>query len=566
MMFETFFDIFKVLGSLCLFIYGMKVMSEGIQGAAGSQLRNLLRRVTKNRFIGLFSGFILTALVQSSSATTVMTISFVNAGLLSLVESAGIIMGANVGTTITGWLVAVGIGKFELQEYVLPILVFGLPMIFMNRGRLRFWGEFLIGFSLLFLGLAFLQDSVPDLQSNPDWLEFLKRYANDSYLSLIVFVLVGTVLTIGIQSSSAAMALTLVMVSKGWIPLETAGAMILGENIGTTLTAEVASLVGNVHAKRSARIHTLFNIIGVLWAIIILPWIIPPLFAFVEQRLATVATQANPATVTFALFHTLFNLFNVILLIGFTPWLIRLAKRTVSSQGEEDEIFRLEYLSSLFKTPELSIIEVQKEVNRFGELTSRMSEFSQQLFLTTDKDERKQLTKRIKKYEVITNRIENELSEFLAKISRDRLTSRISIRVRNLLSICSALENIGNIYVLFAKNIKRKTEEKIWFNQIQRERMMEFFNLIDEAYKIMQTNLANESYDKINIGPAEAIEKRINKLHKVLRKESFFDPELEVDLHNDSQIIFILLVNQLEKIGNAIYSVSENLTDTSETA
>lgn len=541
-------------------------MSEGIQGAAGSQLRNLLRRVTKNRFIGLFSGFVLTALVQSSSATTVMTISFVNAGLLSLVESAGIIMGANIGTTITGWLVAVGIGKFELQEYVLPILVFGLPMIFTNRGRLRFWGEFLIGFSLLFLGLAFLQDSVPDLQSNPDWLEFLKRYANGSYLSLIAFVLVGTVLTIVIQSSSAAMALTLVMVSKGWIPLETAGAMILGENIGTTLTAEVASLVGNVHAKRSARIHTLFNIIGVAWAILILPWIIPPLFSFVEQQLANVTTQANPATVTFALFHTLFNVLNVVLLIGFTPWLIRLAKRTVSSQGEEDEIFRLEYLGSLFKTPELSIIEVQKEVNRFGELTSRMSDFSRQLFLTTDKDERKRLTKRIKKYEEITNRIENELSEFLAKISRDRLTTRISIRVRNLLSICSALESIGNTYVQFTKNIKRKTEEKIWFNQIQRERMIELFNLIDEAYKIMLTNLANESYDKISIAPAEAIEKRINKLRKTLRKESFFDEELEVDLHNDSQIIFILLVNQLEKIGNAIYSVSENLTDTSETS
>lgn len=564
-MFETIFDIFKILGSLCLFIYGMKVMSEGIQGAAGSQLRNMLRRVTKNRYIGLISGFILTALVQSSSATTVMTVSFVNAGLLSLVESAGIIMGANVGTTITGWLVAVGIGKFELQEFVLPILVFGLPMIFTNRGRLRYWGEFLIGFALLFLGLAFLQDSVPDLQSNPDWLEFLKRYANNSYLSLFIFVIAGMVITIGIQSSSAAMALTLVMVSKGWIPLETAGAMILGENIGTTLTAEVAAFVGNVHAKRSARIHTLFNIIGVLWAVILLPWIVPALNNFVEYQLGNLS--ANSTTVTFALFHTLFNLTNVLLLIGFTPWLIRLAKRTVRSHGEEDEIYRLEYLGSLFKTPELSIIEVQKEVRRFGDLTYRMSGFARELFLSTNKEDRKQLHKRIKKYEDITNRIENELSEFLAKMSSDKLTPRISVRVRNLLSICSSLESIGDTYLQFSKSIKRKAENKIWFHQIQRERMLKLFDLIDEAFKVMLDNLANESYDKVTLGPAEAIEKQINKFRKAVRKESFDtnnNDEIEVDLHDDSQIIFTLLVNQLEKVGNGIHNVTEALTDTND--
>lgn len=558
---DTALDILRILGSLCLFIYGMKVMSEGIQRAAGSHLRNILRTMTKNRYVGVLSGFILTALVQSSSATTVMTVSFTNAGLLSLSEAAGIMMGANVGTTITGWLAAIGTGKFEISEYVLPVLAIGFPMIFMTRKRVKFWGEFLIGFALLFLGLSFLQESVPDLQNNPNWLEFLKTYANNGYPSLISFVLIGTLITVVLQSSSAAMALTLVMVSKGWIPLETAGAMILGENVGTTLTAEIASLVGNVHAKRSARIHSLFNLIGVIWVILLLPFIIPTLYDFVNKALFFQSSPAGTDTITIALFHTLFNVCNVILLIGFTPWLIKLAERTVRSKGENDETFRLAYLGTMVKTPELSIVEVQKEVVRFARLTSRMSGFARELFLSTDKAKQKTLHKRIKKYEAITDRIEIELSSFLAEISSDKLSSKISIRVRNLLSICAYLERIGDIYLQISKNIKRKSENKIWFNQIQRDKMLQLFDLVDEAFIQMIDNLSKDKYDHISIVPVETIEKQINKFRKSIRNEVFEGSDIEVELNVDSQIIFTLLVNQLEKIGNSIYNVSEALVD-----
>ncbi len=540
----------------------MKVMSEGIQRAAGSQLRNILRSMTKNRYLGVFSGFLLTALVQSSSATTVMTVSFVNAGLLSLGEAAGIMMGANVGTTITGWLVTIGTGKFEISEYVLPVLAIGFPMIFMTRRKVRFWGEFLIGFSLLFLGLSYLQNTVPDLQNTPETLEFLKTYANNGYPSLIAFILIGALITIIIQSSSAAMALTLVMVAKGWIPLETAGAMILGENIGTTLTAEVASLVGNVYAKRSARIHSLFNVIGVSWVILLLPLIIPALRDFVEHSLFFRFSPVGTDTITIALFHSLFNICNVLLLIGFTPWLIKLAERTIRSKGEEDEAFRLAYIGAMVKTPELSIVEVQKEVLRFAKLTNRMSGFTRTLFLSTDKSEQKALHKRIKKYEGITDRIEIELSSYLAEISSDRLSSKISVRVRNLLSICSYLERIGDNYLQISKNIKRKTENKIWFNQVQREKMLYLFDLIDEAFALMITNLSKDSYSNISIVPAEAIEKQINKFRKSMRNEVFeSNSDIDIELNVDSQIIFTLLVNQLEKIGNSIYNVSETLID-----
>lgn len=560
-MLDTFFDILKIIGSLGLFIYGMKVMSEGIQGAAGSQLRSILRSMTKNRYIGVFSGFLLTALVQSSSATTVMTVSFVNAGLLSLVESTGVMMGANIGTTITGWLSAIGTGNFELSNYVLPILGIGLPMIFIYKGRIKFWGEFLIGFSLLFLGLNFLQDSLPDIHSNPEGLEFLRTYANDSYISLICFVLIGALVTIVIQSSSAAMALTIVMVSKGWIPIETAGAMILGENIGTTLTAEIASLVGNVHAKRSARIHSLFNIIGVAWMIILLPFIVPALRSFIENQLFFQFSSSKNDTITIALFHTLFNLSNVLLLIGFTPWLIRIAKRTIRSHGEEDETFRLEYIDTLVKTPELSIIEVQKEVLRFGDIVKRMASFTRSLFTTTVQTDRKDLHKRIKKYERITNRIEYELSSYLAKISSDRLSPQISIRVRKLLSICSDLENIGDIYLQISKNLKRKAENRIWFNQVQREQMLKIFDLVDEAFSIMVDNLSINNYASISTSSADSIEKQINKLKKLVHNEVPQQRDLDIEFNADSQIIFTLLTNQLEKIGNKVHHITETLAD-----
>ena len=278
-----FSDGIQIFGSLAFFIYGMKLMSDGIQRAAGSQMRSILRTMTKNRYLGVVTGFLITALVQSSSATTVMTVSFVNAGLLTLVESAGVMMGANIGTTITGWIVSLLGFKLKLSAYSIPLFAVGVPMLFSNKGKLKYWGKFLIGFAILFLGLSYLKEAVPDLKNNPEVLTFLSNFTEWGFFSRVFFVLVGAVVTIIVQSSSAAMAITLTLCSQGILPFEVAAAMILGENIGTTITAELASLVGNTNAKRSARIHSMFNIIGVTWMVILLPLILPALSGFMQD-------------------------------------------------------------------------------------------------------------------------------------------------------------------------------------------------------------------------------------------------------------------------------------------
>lgn len=277
-------DLLSLIGALGFFIYGMKVMSDGIQKVAGNRMRKILSAMTSNRVFGVFTGFLITSLVQSSSATTVMVVSFVNAGLLSLVESIGVIMGANIGTTLTAWLISIFGFKVKISAMALPIIALGFPMLFSSKSTIKSWGEVLIGFALLFMGLEFLKDSVPDLQSNPEVLEFLSQYTDKGLLSTLIFIGVGTIITIVVQSSSAAMALTLVMCYQGWIPFQLAAAMIMGENIGTTITANLAALVANVHAKRAARAHFLFNVFGVIWMIIAFPLFISNINSYMGKH------------------------------------------------------------------------------------------------------------------------------------------------------------------------------------------------------------------------------------------------------------------------------------------
>lgn len=554
------FDILRILGSLAFFIYGMKVMSEGIQKAAGSQLRTIMRRVTRNRYVGLLSGFLLTLLVQSSSATTVMTVSFVNAGLISLIESAGLMMGANIGTTITGWLISMGIGKFSFADYSLPIIALGLPLLFIKDGKRRFWGEAVIGFALLFLGLDFLQKSVPDFNEFPEALRFLTNYSQLGFVSSLLFVLIGGIITAAVQSSSAAMALTLVMLSKGWIPMEVAAAMILGENIGTTITAEIASLVGNVHAKRSARIHSLFNIIGVTWMILLLPWLLPMIREFTETSIVPYFKFSSSDVTTIAAFHTFFNLTNAVLLIGFAPWLAKVATKTVSVKGAKDENFRLAFIDSLLKTPELSIIEVQKQVARFGEITSRMSGFTKQLLLATEINAQNELLERIRKYEDITDRIELELSNYLDKISTDEVSLQTSVRIRNILAICTNLEQIGDAFFQMSKVIERKREEKIWFNQHQRDQMIKMFGLVDTAFKILDENLSSPKYSYVTLEKAKEAEHHINTFRDQLREEIDLSRDKK-DYNINSTLIYNNLFSLLEKIGDHIMHCSEAIVN-----
>jgi len=337
-----------LLGSLGLFIFGMKIMSDGLQRTAGEKLRKMLGSITSNRFKGVFTGFMSTSIVQSSSVTTVMTVSLVNAGLINLRQSAGVMMGANIGTTITAWLVLLLGFKVSISSYALVLIALGAPLLFMTFRRSKDLANAIIGFAILFIGLQFLKDAVPNLDKDSALVQFFVNYKDIPFFSNIMFVGLGALVTIVIQSSSAAMALTLTMVSKGIIPFEVACAMVLGENIGTTITAEIASSIGNVHAKRSARIHSLFNIVGVTWMLIVIPLFLELIGFFIGQSHGVTFDPENTgmANEGIALFHTLFNSANVLLLIGFVPFLVRFAEKSVSSKGEADEEFKLDYISA----------------------------------------------------------------------------------------------------------------------------------------------------------------------------------------------------------------------------
>ncbi|MEM1122590.1 MAG: Na/Pi cotransporter family protein [Bacteroidota bacterium] len=548
----------QVFGALAFFIYGMKVMSEGIQKAGGVQLRKSLELMTKNRFLGILTGIIVTAFVQTSSATTVMTVSFVNAGLLSLVESAGIIMGANIGTTITAWLVTILGFQIKLHTLSIPIFAFGVPMLFVNKGKWRFWGEFLIGFAILFLALNFLKESLPALQTDSKLLAGLANYSGSGWLSGLLFIFIGAMITAIVQSSSAAMALILVMSANGWIPLEVAATMVLGMNIGTTVTAELASLVGNVFAKRSARVHTLFNFLGVGWMFLILPICLQLLDQFLQQTLYTTSAYTAKENVPIALsaFHTAFNVANTLIFVGLVPWLTNLASKTVKSKGEEDEIKRLDYLESLVAIPELSIVEVQKKVGQFGEITARMSGFTRTMLFTLNSEESDQMFKKIKKYEGITDNIDNELTAFLARMLEADVTAKTSLQIKGLLDTCGELERIADIFFQMAQTIEQKRNEKIWFNQNQRIQLNVLFDLIDQAFAVMNKNIAYSTKSVEALRAASEIEQQINNQRDIMRQES--SQRVNEEGYNvNSALVYNNLFSALERIGDHIENVTE---------
>ena len=550
-------DLLKVLGALAFFIYGMKIMSEGIQKAGGVQLRKALSMMTSNRFLGVLSGFLVTAFVQSSSATTVMTVSFANAGLLSLVEAAGLIMGANIGTTITAWIISVLGFQVKLHTLSIPIFAIAVPLLFINKGKVKFWGEFLIGFAILFLGLQFLQESIPTLQSDSKTLAFLSSFANWGFFSGILFMLFGAITTIIVQSSSAAMALTLVMSANGWIPLEVAATMVLGQNIGTTVTAEVAALVGNVFAKRAARIHSLFNILGVCWMFVILPFFLEFLDRILQQTIYTNSayTDAQNVPLALAAFHTIFNILNTLLFIGFIPWLVNLATKTVKSRGVKDEINRLDYLVSIVSISELSILEVQKKAAHFGEITGRMSNFVSTMLFSIDTDEPEAMMAKIQKYEKITNRINLELTDYLLKISKEDVTSKTAFKIKGLIDSCSELERIANIFHQMATTIERKREEKIWFNQQQRIRLTKLLNLVNSSFDIMNENLASAQSNPDGRSKALKIEEQINVQRDLMRLESQ-EKSSHQDYNVHSELIYHNLFTSLERIGDHLFNIS----------
>ena len=522
------YELLRLIGALGFFIYGMKVMSDGIQKAGGSKMRQILGGMTSNRYFGVMTGFLITAIVQSSSATTVMTVSFVNAGLLTLVESAGVMMGANIGTTITAWVISILGFKVKMSAIALPIIAFGMPMMFARKTKTKNWGEFLVGFALLFIGLAELKNAVPDVKNNPEVLNFLAGFADPSFLSRLMFVGVGTLLTIVVQSSSAAMALTLVLCNTGVIPFEVAAAMVLGENIGTTITAELASMVGNVHAKRSARIHSMFNIIGVTWMLILMPYALDIVNYVSMNYFGSISPYTavdgwgdsmSPVPIALSIFHTGFNFLNVLMLIWFVPAIVRFAEKTVKSQGDMDEEFHLEHIGTgLMQTAELSVLEANKEVAKFGRISSKLFKMIPELMTETDNKKFNNLMSRIKKYEDITDRMEVEIADYLAEAAKGELSDTASKKVRSMLSIVNDMERIGDICYQMSITIERKNEQKAYFTPELRTSLEEMIAEVLKALEIMNKNL-NSEYKQVSMTDANGAEDIINKMRNKLRKE-----------------------------------------------
>nr|WP_319400599.1 Na/Pi cotransporter family protein [uncultured Carboxylicivirga sp.] len=557
----SLFDFLTLIGSLGLFLYGMKMMSEALQKVAGSRMRNILSAMTSNRFLGVLTGFLVTTIIQSSSATTVMLVSFVNAGLMSLVESIGVIMGANIGTTVTGWIITLFGFKVKISAYALPMIGLGLPLIFSKKPSRRSWGEFMVGFALLFLGLEYLKDSVPNIKENPEILSFVQNYTNLGFGSTLIFLLIGTVLTIVIQSSSATMALTFVMCNQGWIPFHLAAAMVMGENIGTTITANLAAAVANVSAKRTARVHLLFNLLGVIWMLIVFKPFVGGIDYFLTQKMGISPTESVAAIPTaLSIFHTSFNVLNVLIFIWFVPIFNKVVIKMVPSSENEDEEFRLKFITTgMLSTAELSIIQARKEVHWFGQLTQRMFNMVKVL-IHTDKDAifNKKFA-RIEKYEGISDNVEVEIANYLAQVNQGRLSDLGRKRVRAMLKVVNDLESLGDSNYNLARSMVRMRNANIKFPDEIMKKIELMFSLVDEAVELMIKNLDDNS-EMVNIEKANLIEMEINSYRNQLKVEHLDNIKNNVYSY-EAGIIYNDIFSECEKLGDFVINVTEALNE-----
>ena len=468
----TILDFLQLIGSLGVFLFGMKMMSEALQKVAGNKMRTILAAMTSNRVKGVITGLLITTIIQSSSATTVMVVSFVNAGLLDLVGSIGVIMGANVGTTFTAWLISILGFKISMVSLSLPLIGLSLPLLFSAKRIRKSWGELIIGFGLLFIGLNFLQENMPNIHENPEILNFLHNYTDLGYGSYILFMIIGTVLTILIQSSSATMALTLVMCANGWIGYDIAASMVLGENVGTTITANLAAMVANTTAKRAAFAHFLFNLFGVMWVLAIFP-----LFLGWVARLSIYLGIGDPfnnvgsVPVALSLFHTCFNVANVLILIWFIKVIAKLVTRIIKSKESADDAFTLKHIKiGLLSTPDASLFQAKQEISHYAKNTLDMYRQVVECLHTPTKDFEKKFNK-IDKLEDESDVVEVEIADYLTKVSESKLSTENSQRVRAMFKIVAEIESIADSSLNVAKAIGRRNEQNVEFPEFIDEKL-----------------------------------------------------------------------------------------------
>lgn len=594
----SFLDLLCLLGSVALFLYGMKVMSEGLQKAAGDRLRNILSAMTRNRFTGLLTGILITALIQSSSASTVMVVSFVNAGLMSLGQSMAVIMGANVGTTFTAWVIALFGFKVNISAFVLPVIGLSIPLLFSKSSRNKSIGEFFIGFSFLFMGLDLISTYVPDLQSNPEMFAFLQKYTSLGFGSVLIFTLLGLLVTMVIQSSAATFAITLIMCSKGWIDFDLSCALVLGSNIGTTITPLMASMGGNIAAKRTAMGHLLFNFLGTVWTLAIFfpfchfaQWLTEELgqgnpgalSAFVNHIEATdpdtynhlfdgslpaghpvsaqIAAMQQSVSIGLSVFHTVFNLINLAIMIWLTGLYVKIVERLVPSKPNQEEEFQLKYIQGgMMSASELNISQAEKEIVVYSQRVQRMVGMAQNIVhVKTDSEEFTKQFSRLEKYEEISDRMEIEIADYLNRCSEGRLSNEGKHRIAAMLRIVSEIESIADCCYGIGKVLIRKRESNAQFND-------EIYHNIDSLFIAVEAAMTNQILLLRDIEHAEEkdiissynYEREINNMRNQLRTSNIDN----INAHHyeyQAGIYYMDVVGSLEKIGDYIINVVDEV-------
>ena len=566
-------QIFTLLGALGMFLYGMNLMSSGLQKAAGDKLRGLLSAMTSNPFKGVLTGLGITTVIQSSSATTVMVVSFVNAGLLTLSQAIGVIMGANIGTTVTAWMVSWLGFKADISLLAVPLMLVGFLCSNSKKSQRRNIGELVVGFSLLFLGLSFMKESVPNLNETPQVLEFVKAWSGHGFGSVLIFLLLGTVLTLVLQSSSATMAITLIMLSMGWIPFNMGCAMVLGENIGTTITANIAASVGNTQAKRAAMSHTIFNVFGVIWALMFFkPFLglvgnVIELFGLpnpAAEGFAVSAQDSPDATAALyglSMLHTLFNTFNTLILIWFTKliekaviWIVKAPK------NQEQEVFRLKYISAgPLATPELATEQAFDEIIHFAQISKNGLAYAGSAIRESDPDKFEELRGKLVKYEEISDRIEYEIATFLNSVSAGDISEETSDRIKAMYKIIGEIESLGDSGEAISRILSRKNIHKKVFDKDTLKKLDEMVSSVNDAYEAMILNLkAAHKGELEEISNAYNAEDRINSLRNNLREAEIEDIESNGKNYQTS-VYYMDIVSELEKMGDFMINISQAL-------
>ena len=566
-------QILTLLGALGMFLYGMNLMSAGLQKAAGSKMRGMLTAMTSNPFKGVLTGLGITSVIQSSSATTVMTVGFVNAGLLTLSQAVGVIMGANIGTTVTAWLVSLLGFKADISLFAVPLMAVGFILSLSKSDKRRHISELIVGFSLLFLGLSLMKESVPDLKETPEVLAFIQNWTSYGFGSVLIFLVFGTVLTLVLQSSSATMALTLIMVNMGWIPFEMGAAMVLGENIGTTITANIAAAVGNANARRAAMAHTLFNLFGVCWALAlfrpflmlvgtVITWLgLPnPMDIVHSSEIAMTADESMSTLYGVSMLHTLFNTFNTAILIWFVPVIVKIVERVIKDKkSDKEDTVKLKFIDAgPLSTAELAIGQARNEVIHFAEISRNGLGYIRQLVNAKSDKEFEQMCAKLVKYEEISDRIEYEIAQFLNALPEDSISEDTRTEAKRMYKIIGELESLGDSGEAVSRILTRRNSHQQKFSAEQVANIEKMLDRVDHAYKVMIENLKAEHFESIDLRLATDCEIEINELRNTLREEEIYRIDRgEGDYRNS--VYYLDTVSEIERMGDFIINISQAL-------